>query len=296
MIPSLYGKPTSGSAPAPDMVRRLFTGTPTSPTQSPYSPAPTSPTAYAPARSSMPAPTPYGTQSAPAPAPMVSGTGPTQGAISSFRQTAMQPQGGFGGGVPGMFPGAAPKPAPYNPYGDLDPGHQEELERYFRSLAGIDYKGSRESAQLQQKMLGDLFRQWEGEGPVDYTSAAPVADQFAHSRDAMNASLAARGLNGGVVAGANSASYGDESKAIGEYIRQLLQDRQHQHHDDMQQFNQWARGLNSMGLQQNMNEQNSGGFWDDLAGVGGSLIGGALGGPIGVGIGGAIGKKIGGKP
>lgn len=203
----------------------------------------------------------------------------TQGAIPSYggqpQAPAMQPQGGAGS-VVGAIRGAIPTSKPPDPYGDMPWDQQVALKNYFDSLAGIDYKGSHESAQIQQAALAQLLRGWNMEGPIDYTSAAPMADQFDRSRNQLEASLAARGLSGGVVGGALSNSYSQEARGIGDYIRQLTQQREEQRHNDYQRFLDWARQLQAMGLGKNIDEQNSGGFWDALAGVGGSLVGGLI--------------------
>lgn len=197
-----------------------------------------------------------------------------------------QPQGGFGSSL-GTW---AHQNAAPDPFGDLDPGNRKALDDYYNSLAGIDYKGSHESALMQRAALAQLLRSQEAEGPVDYTSAAPIADQYRHAGDRLSAMLAARGLNGGVVAGAQSNLQGQQAGAVGEYIRKLLSERQAQHHSDMQRFLDWTRQLNGMGLQQNIQEQNhKGGFLKDLLGVAGTIGGALIGGPAGAGVGAATG-------
>lgn len=187
---------------------------------------------------------------------------------------AYQPQGaGFGAAPAGS---GTPPPS----YASLSPEHQKMVSDYFHSLAGIDYKGSHESALLQQSALEQLLRGWEAEAPIDYTSASPLADAFGHSRNAMEAELAARGLNGGVVGGALSNSYASEARGIGDYIRQLVQQRQAEHHSDYQRFLDWTRQLNAMGLGQNIQEQNDPGIWGDITGILGGVGGKVLGGLI----------------
>lgn len=190
----------------------------------------------------------------------------------------MGPQGT--GGPLGMIGGWSQKHAAPDPFGDLDPDHRKQLDDYFNSLAGIDYKGSHESALMQRAALAQLMRGWEGEGEIDYTSASPLADQFSNSRNQLEASLAARGLSGGVVGGAMSNSYSQEARGIGDYIRQLIQQRQSQHHSDYQRFLDWTRQLNAQGLGQNIAEQNDPGFFGDLAGIVGGIGGKVLGGII----------------
>lgn len=260
LLQRLY--PGDYAAPAPP---KSPTGLPIStppPPQYPTMPQRTAPNAAL-SRSGM-AQGAMGTQSAAPVAPQATPT-PSYVPHPTTQGNPMQMIGGYG------QRNAAP-----DPFGDLDPEHRKALDEYFNSLAGIDYKGSHESALMQRAALAQLMRGWEMEGPIDYTSAAPMADQFSHSRNQLSADLAARGINGGVVGGALSNSYAQEARGIGDYIRQLVQERQQQHHSDYQNFLNWTRGLNAMGLQQNINQQNSGGFWDTLAGVGGSLLGGLI--------------------
>lgn len=202
----------------------------------------------------------------------------TQAAAPAPVPTA-QPQGGVGG-VVGAIRGGLQGQSQVGSYTDLSPEHQKMVGDYFNSLKGIDYKGSHESALLQQAALAQLLRGWEAESPVDYTSAAPMADQFDRNRNQLEASLAARGLSGGVVGGALSNSYSQEARGIGDYIRQLVQQRDEQHHGDWQDFLRWTRTLNALGLQQNMAEQNDPGLWGDLLGIGGGILGKVAGGLI----------------
>lgn len=253
--------------PKPAMMPYQPPASPQTTQASPYQ-APTSAPAQAPAPTyaRTPMPTAYSAQSAPAPTAAPQNYAPSFLGMSSPNTASSAFGGAFAnGGSP--FGGRAAQPY-QDPFGYLNPEHRQGIEDFFHSLAGIDYKGSHESALMRKAQLAQLFGMWENEPDIDYSGAAPIGRQFERGRGQLQSRLAAQGLSGGVAAGAMGDSYSREGDAIGDYIRRLMAQRQEQHHGDMTRFLDYSRDLDKIGLGQNINEQNQPGFWDDLLGVG----------------------------
>lgn len=223
---------------------------------------------------------------APAPAPAPSYQQPyTRADLPPQYQTQGTPIPTYGGAprpaaqpgsVVGAIRGAIPQRPVENPFSYLTDENQQYLNQYWNSLAGQDYKGSHESALMRRAQLAQLLNAWQQEGDIDYTGAAPIGRQFERDRDRLAAKGAALGQSGGTLMGALGDSYVGQGNAIGEYIRRMMADRQEQHHDDLQRFLDWSRQLDMLGLNQNIEHQNSGGFWGDLLGVGAGVLGKVL--------------------
>lgn len=250
-VPSLYGQPRGGVSPAPDMVRRLL-----QPKQ-PYAPAPQA------GRNPMASPG-YAPQ----------GGGPT----------GMVPQAG----APAQPPAAPPQPTYDDPYMEsIYKAHSPQ--KYGGFLGEMGFNKMRGYQQYADPYYREMLDRWEAEGPVDYTSAAPIADQYNSNREQLQARLAALGQQGGTVAGAIGQSYDNQSRGVGEYLRQLIEARRKERLAELMQLRGFGQNLDMMTIQRQQQREDDPGFWGDLLGVVGSGVGAFAGG-----LGGGVGKKIGG--
>lgn len=215
----------------------------------------------------MAAPNPYASQMgmAAAPTPVAPAAVPPPGA---------QPQAMAHPGVMGLIPQQKPQA---DPFADLNPDHRKTLDDYFNSLAGINYKGSHESALLQRSELANLYRMLEGMGDIDYSGQARISRNFQSARDRQAAMDAAMGRSGGGVGAAGqSALYGQEGQALGDYDRGLVEQRKQMEYQALQRFLDHAHEMNMQGLGANIQKQNSPGFFDELLGIEGSVLGGLI--------------------
>jgi hypothetical protein len=178
---------------------------------------------------------------------------------------------------PPLFRGLGPASA--GAYTGLDPNYQAELGQYDKGLySGPDYKGRHETNQTIESQLGNMYREWQNERPVDYSGASQIGGLYNNANNQLQARLGAMGISGGAAGGATAGLLGRENSSVANYYTQQNQMRQQQHFLQQQQFDQWARGLMGQGLQRNIQQQqNKGGFWKDLLGVGGSILGGVVG-------------------
>lgn len=163
----------------------------------------------------------------------------------------------------------------YNPYGYLSSEDQGQLMDYTRGLyQGPDYKGRNEANHFLQSQYAQMLGRWAQEKPVDYTSAAPIADQYNKARDRLTAQLGARGIGGsGIEAGAMANSYGQQAASIGDYLRQLTEQRRREHLAQQLQLQGLSQQVGMEGLHRNWQKQDSPGFFSQLLGTIGGLAG-----------------------
>lgn len=162
-----------------------------------------------------------------------------------------------------------------NPYGDLSPADQSAMGDYNRSLyAGPDYKGRHEANQFLESQQANLYRQFAREAPIDYSQAAPIHDQFSHERDRLTAMLAARGIGGsGIEAGAQASLGGQEAATVGDFIRQLLEQRRKEHLARQMGLDSLTQQVGLQGLTRNWDKQDSPNFGQALLGLVGGVVG-----------------------
>lgn len=189
------------------------------------------------------------------------------------------------------FPSAAPALG-----SDLPVDYQKMYNDFNANLySGPDYKGRHETNQTLDAWFRQLLSQWAREAPVDYSGAAQIGRGFDMRNNALQARLGAMGISGGAAAGATSGLLGQQQNAVADYYTRQNQLRQAQHAQQLDQLNQQMYNLMGQGLQRNIQQQyNKGGFWKDLLGIGGSVLGTVLGGPVGGAAGGKIGGLLGG--
>lgn len=202
----------------------------------------------------------------------------------------MQPQGQQNPTAQMSAPPAPNSPAsqfqglwqhPADPYAGMNPDDRSALGAYDHSLyTGPDYRGRHETNQMLEGEFARLHDRWRNEAPINYSAAAPVHDEFARGRAALEARLAAMGHSGGggVMAGAESQYQGQENTAVGDLIRQLLEARRLEHRQDQSGFDEYQRALQMMGLQSNIARQNSPSFGQQLLGTLGGIAGDFAGG------------------
>jgi hypothetical protein len=175
---------------------------------------------------------------------------------------------------------------PRDPYGTANwtPEERKMFDQMNASwYAGPDFKGRHEAGQLLRGAAANLFNQWAAQPSPDVSGQADIGDRFAQQRDQLLSALAARGISGGdVEAGVRSNLAGSEARALSDYVSQILQKQQDERQAQLNQLNQFYQQLGMMGLQQNIQQQNSPGFWGDVGSFLGAVAPTVIGAVTGV--------------
>lgn len=197
-----------------------------------------------------------------------------------------------GGGMQaeGYVPPLARESAPYQArqqaqggaqsYWDgLDEDQKRELTQYINLLYSMpDFKGRHEQNQgLIALKANELRNRKKDALGLDYHGTAKIGDQFDLLRDQLRAQMAASGRFGsGVEYGALSNLFGREGAAIGDYVSAQDEAARDRADRERMQERQLLMQILMGNVQRNNQEQNDPGFWGDVLGIGGSILGSVL--------------------
>jgi hypothetical protein len=179
--------------------------------------------------------------------------------------------------------GAAPTaPAPAAPGGYTDP---DAAALYKSNIAAPSTWNPTFSHWLggvrqgpNQDAAKSLADQWQNEAPIDFSGEGQIGRYYDAARSRQTAMDAAMGRSGGGVAAAGQASlYGSEGNTIGDYVRQLIAQRQQEHEAELNQLRQYGMQISMAELQRKWAKEDSPSFGQELLGVVGGVAGKAAG-------------------
>lgn len=201
------------------------------------------------------------------PAPPREVPGIIQARFPQYQQTQTNTAGGPSGPWAGVWNGIT------------DPKDRDELQQYIDLLYSMpDFKGRHEqNIGLAALKANEIRNRKKDALGLDYHGTAKIGDTYNHLADQLMAQLSARGIGGsGIEAGATSRLRGLEGQAVGDYVSaqdEAARDRaERERLAEQQMLYQILMG----NTQRNAQKQSEPGFWGDILGIGGSILGGIL--------------------
>jgi len=192
--------------------------------------------------------------------------------------------------APGAAPTASVPPAaapPANPGGYTDPGarnlynqevNQNPWAKVPTLFGGGTGAGSIALGNFNVEGGRDLANQWQNEAPIDFSGEGQIGRYYDAARSRQAALDAAMGRSGGGVAAAGQASlFGSEGSTVGDYVRQLIAQRQAEHEAELNQLRQYHQQISLAELERQWAKQDSPSFGQELLGTIGGIAGKAAG-------------------
>ena len=169
--------------------------------------------------------------------------------------------------------------------GKLSPEDQAQYNALSQALYAVpDFKGRHEMNRmiLSQWLMNKMIQQ--GQPEVDLSGSSRVADEFRYADQRLEDRLAAQGVSGsGVAAGAQANMAGSQAAAMGDFIRQQLDQRRRENLAMDNAFLGRMFQTQGQGLSREWEQQDEPGFWGDALGVLGGVAGSVIPGLGGLG-------------